>query len=702
MNRYVQYFFSALVIIVPLFFATNTSELFELNKMYFVYAMSICTIFFITFSNKIKVYHFFIYVPIILWVLSNLISTLFSIDITSSIYGYYGRFNGSLISILAFATLFITYTIFGSKELTNKLINISIVIAVIVVVYGLPGVFGKDMTCLLITSHASNSCWSSDFKPELRMFSTIGQPNWLASYLVVQAFFTLYILLESYLVSKTKRVILFTIFFGIIIAGIFLTKSKSAIYSFITLFFISSFITAFTFRKTIRILFFILFGSIVIGFFTQTGIDKIDTLYSNIKSNFLANKQQTKINFDLRSNNITDNNKDLSITDSLSIRKIVWKGAWEAYIKKPLFGYGPETFFIIYYAFRPISHNYTSEWDFLYNKAHNEFLQIAVGNGTFGLVTYLICIVSIILFTYRFTNKLENRLFIIFSLSAFISIVTTNFFGFSTSTTQLYLYLIPAFILTYFLHKKTVITLPSYIKYVSVLISIFLLSNVFNMYRADILYAQAEREEMIEDYSAAIKSYSEAIKIFYHPSYLEKYTDLLSKIAVSIDDDNSSVDKENIINTTNMLLKVTVNDYPNNIWLLKSSMKNMILLYNATSDEKYIALMLELYKRLSLKSTTDPRNHYFAAIGLNSAWKNTNDVEKKALWESEIIKILDIAIALKSDYRNALFAKAQSLVNIETKESSQEAQIILEKIVKKDSTDVQARELLNIVIESLK
>src|SRR5690606_34366285 len=61
-------------------------------------------------------------------------------------------------------------------------------------------------------------------------------------------------------------------------------------------------------------------------------------------------------------------------TDSGKIRQIVWQGAVDIWKANPVFGSGVETFAYAYYLHRPADHNLTSEWDYLYNKAHNEYL----------------------------------------------------------------------------------------------------------------------------------------------------------------------------------------------------------------------------------------------------------------------------------------------------------------------------------------
>src|SRR5207247_3546380 len=131
-------------------------------------------------------------------------------------------------------------------------------------------------------------------------------------------------------------------------------------------------------------------------------------------------------------------------TDSGKIRKIVWQGAIEIFKHNLLFGSGVETFAYAYYQYKPIEHNLTSEWDYLYNKAHNEYLNYLATTGLFGLVSYLAIIflflflVSKWLLTNRNHTHETNYLLITALVAGYLSILITNFFGFSVVIINLY------------------------------------------------------------------------------------------------------------------------------------------------------------------------------------------------------------------------------------------------------------------------
>ena len=141
---------------------------------------------------------------------------------------------------------------------------------------------------------------------------------------------------------------------------------------------------------------------------------------------------------------------DTGITDSGDIRLLVWKGALDAWKAHPIFGTGVETFAFAYYQHRPQQHNMTSEWDYLYNKAHNEYLNYLTTTGIVGLGTHLLLLAGFLIFaalrirkvkSERKELRLEEGVFYAAALqAAFISIIISNFFGFSVVIINIFLY----------------------------------------------------------------------------------------------------------------------------------------------------------------------------------------------------------------------------------------------------------------------
>jgi hypothetical protein len=139
------------------------------------------------------------------------------------------------------------------------------------------------------------------------------------------------------------------------------------------------------------------------------------------------------------------NRLDVGGTDSGEIRSIVWSGAIKIWQRYPILGSGVETFAYSYYLDRPIAHNIVSEWDFLYNKAHNEFLNYLATTGLLGLLTYCALLGWFGWKTLRwsFTSNAEfsDRLLGLALVCSVLGLSVSNFFGFSTVAVTVMMYL---------------------------------------------------------------------------------------------------------------------------------------------------------------------------------------------------------------------------------------------------------------------
>src|SRR3989338_10990716 len=209
-DQIIQFFFNALFFISPLIMTKSTSELFEFNKMLFIYASTVLITFFwflkMIIAKKIILKKTILDIPILIFFLSQLISTVISMDRHVSFFGYYGRFNGGLVSIICYITLYYAFT--SNIINVEKILKTIAASSLFVILWAIPGHFGHDLTCLLFTGQFNNSCWDNTtlaFRPELRAFSTLGQPNWLGAYLAVTFFIGVYYLVKNSSFAKASE-----------------------------------------------------------------------------------------------------------------------------------------------------------------------------------------------------------------------------------------------------------------------------------------------------------------------------------------------------------------------------------------------------------------------------------------------------------------------------------------------------------------
>ena len=90
--------FNTLFFLIPLVFFKDTSEVFEFNKINLVYFFTVLISFFWIYNfikyKKLIFKRTILDVPLLLYLGVYFISTLLSVDIHTSIFGYYSRFNG--------------------------------------------------------------------------------------------------------------------------------------------------------------------------------------------------------------------------------------------------------------------------------------------------------------------------------------------------------------------------------------------------------------------------------------------------------------------------------------------------------------------------------------------------------------------------------------------------------------------------------
>ena len=174
-QRIIEFSFSALFIIVPLILTPWNYELFEFNKMLIVYILTAIIVggwgVKMILGRRVIFRRSFWDIPLLIFLISQFLSFFFSIDRHTSFWGYYSRFNGGLLSIICYLLLYWAFVSNMDKRSGLATLHSSLITATLVASYGIAEHFGIDA-----------KYWVQDVKN--RVFSTLGQPNWLAAWLV--------------------------------------------------------------------------------------------------------------------------------------------------------------------------------------------------------------------------------------------------------------------------------------------------------------------------------------------------------------------------------------------------------------------------------------------------------------------------------------------------------------------------------------
>jgi len=651
-------------------------------------------------------------VPIVLFLLSMTISTIFSLDRHISLWGYYSRFNGGLLSIIAY--IFLYYAFLSNfqenaKIIIRRLIFVALSSAVIVSLWGLPSHFGYDPTCLVFRGSFDVACWTSDFQPMVRIFSTLGQPGWLSAYLsillpITIAFFIKSTFLKTVVNKKpqfSKKLAAFAVFsflmFLLFYVDIAYTRTKSGFLA--TWFSIAFFTASYVFLELrnrnykiknlsldFKLLALTLISIVTVTFFIGTSFARIDSKFTfdGLRVRFITSPAVTKtVAEPAAAKPPALVSGELGGTDSGTIRLLVWEGAIKAWIHNPIFGTGVETFAFAYYKYRPEAHNLTSEWRYLYNKAHNEYLNYLTTTGAFGLLTYL-SMIGLFLFLslkYIWKNKNEdtnNRKVLVLALvSGYISILISNFFGFSVVIVNLFMFLIPALVLILanlinydkslsfsFASKKVEnkklqaeeykVTKPIWaLIAVTSVINGYLVFTLINFWNADKDYAKGYNYDRVSQYQTAYPFLQNAVKQRPdEPVFKDELAINDAVLAISILGQKPADEKQQK-QTTDLAQKLAqeavitsdkiTSENPNNIVFWKTRVRIFYTL--AQADERYLASALTAIKKTAELAPTDADISY----NLGVLYGQTGDAKKA-------VETLKNTVKLKQDFANAYYA----------------------------------------------
>ncbi|KKR03027.1 MAG: hypothetical protein UT26_C0011G0009 [Microgenomates group bacterium GW2011_GWC1_39_12] len=659
-DQIIQISFLLLTILVPLILTPINYELFEYNKMMLTYGIT-AVITFAWVSKMIAQKRLFVArtpfdIPIGLFVLSQFVSTLFSMDPIVSWFGYYSRFNGGMVSIICYTLLFYAYVSNIPKEFGKKLLFSVLGSATVVSVYGVLQHFGID-----------KHIWVQDV--QARVFSTLGQPNWLAAYLVALIPIAMVLAISNISVSFVAILFFLVLLF---------TRSRSGLAAFAIvdiLFWGTLFLKKISW-KTLRFPLIICHLAFILClFFFGTGIPKIDK--------FIRQNQPTPQITPVVSGPVLESGG----TESGIIRKYVWQGAINAWKSKPknmLIGTGTETFAFAFYQYKPIGHNQTSEWDFLYNKAHNEYLNFLATTGIFGFGTYVFLICAIIFWFV----KNANTLVVIGLFSGWLSLLITNFFGFSVVVTQLLFFLLFATAYVY-QQKSSKLTYKNlklneksqrFLLFLTLILLTVVLIFLTLIWYADKTFATGYRLSRAGQYAKAYLPLRDSVGLNrFIPLYHDEYAVVLSSLALGAFEAQDAT-----LAGTLAVYSLTENDNalrlsPNNVNFWKSRTKIFYAL--TTIDSSYLPQAIDALLKAQALSPNDPKISYNLAI----LYGKLGETDKA------VTNLLE-AKRLKPNYKDAYYALY--IFYKEIKQSTLAKDIIQTYLTTIDSQDSEFKKLV--------
>lgn len=627
-----------LIFLIPLFFWPDTLTIFTVPKLLVFRTLSISSGIFILLkfflSDKIPLRFSRNWIFLGFWLLSLVLSTVFTLNLSSSLFGQYGRYLG-LFTMLNFLLIPVFIFHFFKPDQTRRLIKLSLIASSLAALYGLLQYF--DFFGLLKFQFA----WTDS--PQNRVFGTFGHANHLGAYLAAHA--VILCLYPGFTWLKTQKIIWKIIYPVLILLHfitLILTASRGALLAFI-LSILTVFIVSHFFRK-------------------EKTLKSKSVIYKNISifiilifltcgALYIAKDSLAELGLFKRTEATVATIDKGKIPDRLSFLY----SSLAMFADHPMLGTGLSTFRDSYSAYRRADYYIDGPGNAQYitvpEAAHNEYANILATQGLLGILAYLLIIAAAIghiIKTMRRDTSSRNLAFQLALLGGLCVYLFQTIFNFGEITNLFFFYFLLGIIFTSEELKIKSFEIKSlfakFLKYLFILICLFILvfwfkHGVIGEGQADYSLRQATLSDLKQNYPEADKAYQTAINARPQEYIIyQNYADFLLKVAATNTD----------FNILKNYYTQAVNNYNHSIQLnnnYASTYHNLGLaylqLFRLTKDKAYLDLSAQAYQSSVDRAPNNPRYPYEYARKLHSDW---NDPEGS-------IKLLKKAIAIDPDYQ---------------------------------------------------
>ena len=304
-----------------------------------------------------------LFLSLILFVGFVILSSVFGADFSYSFWSKFERMTGLLMWFHLLAFFIVISSVFNKREDWYKIFGISILVASLI---GLISLFVR--------------VGPSDLKVSMRGGATIGNSSFLATYLLFNVFLALYLCLKTRNNFRTYSLGTSVL----LVLALLLSTGRAAIVSF--------------------------FGGLILLFFLYLSFVPKKSCLNNIgKVSLIASILVFFILLFLLFQPGSVVQQEFTKRAGVD-RVIVWDMAWKGWQEKPLFGWGPENFNLVFTKyFNPCLPSSKCGGEMWFDRAHNIILDTLITVGIFGFLGYLGIFASAFYVLWRryFKEKLD-------------------------------------------------------------------------------------------------------------------------------------------------------------------------------------------------------------------------------------------------------------------------------------------------------
>lgn len=382
--------------LVPFFFLPITVEFFEFNKLYLV---AIATMFMLMLwagkmliTKDVSIVRSKMDLPVLLFLAAVVVSSIFSVNKLSSIYGANGRWFPTLISyIVMIAFYYVTAANVNSERTIKKSLVALIAGSTIAVFVGMILYFDTGLIKTRFLSQFNFSLTGA--RLSMAVLSSI----------VLGLSVTL---LGSTTNFKYKALLTAAAVLNAFSALVFGTNS------------------------TIALAVFALFMALVLN--GKNILQKANLPFYGVLGAFalllvlLLSVQSTR--------NVLTNSK-YPIEPQLGYAE-AWRTSISSLRDFPVTGSGPSTYYLNYTRYKSPSQNFTDSWNLRFDKPRNEILNVVATMGLVGLAAYAFFVISALKFGLKNDNELSNAIAVLQ-----LTVIASMFITYGTVLTGFLLFL---------------------------------------------------------------------------------------------------------------------------------------------------------------------------------------------------------------------------------------------------------------------
>lgn len=353
----------------------------------------------------------------VVYSLFTAVSAVLGVNAYHSFWSNYERMAGVIAIWHYLVFFFITFNVFKTKEEWLQFFNVSVMVSVLEAFYGIGQSLGIQSL-----QHGSGA----------RIDGTIGNAAFLAGYMLINALFALWLMLE-------KKNASWRIFYGGVILldlfALFQTETRGAVLalgaSLIALAVFAIFapknsLTALPFKKPEKLK---IYASIMLVAVILAAVG----IYVFRDSKLIA------------SSPALSRVANISLTEATSqTRLMAWKMSLEGFKDRPIFGWGPENYYVVFNKYYNPDLYPVESW---FDRSHNAYLDVLVNTGIVGFLAY--CWMFVLAFWFLFKAHKNGKINYP-TLAIFVVILLAygiqNVFLFDTQVTLLMIFSILSFI----------------------------------------------------------------------------------------------------------------------------------------------------------------------------------------------------------------------------------------------------------------